>query len=77
MSIVADRAACTLKRSFHRDQERNHASEDCKDGRPQEGHGHDQEHGLSEVWQDDANCEAGEGPRAGRPGRDLYLVLGL
>jgi hypothetical protein len=49
----------------------------CKDGRPEEGDGHDQEHGLPQVREADAHCEAGEGPRTRDSGRNIYFVLSL
>src|SRR6185437_1502127 len=52
-------------------------SQDCKDGRPQEGNGHHQEHGLSQVRQANTHREAGERSRARGSRRDFYFLLGL
>src|SRR5713226_3213160 len=50
---------------------------DRKDSRPQESDGHLQKHRLPQVRQTHPHREARERPRARRPGRGFYLVLGL
>ena len=67
----------TKKPELCRKLKENHASKDRQNSRPQEGHGHDQEHRLPQVRQADPDREAREGPRAQYPGRNFYLVLGL
>lgn len=51
--------------------------EDCKNSRPQEGHGHSEIDGLPEVRQGNADRQAGQRPRSRRAGRDLHLLLRL
>ena len=56
---------------------RRRDGEDCKDCRPQKSDGHIEEHGLSQVRQAHADCEASERPRAERAGGSLYILLRL
>jgi hypothetical protein len=58
-------------------RESKHYGEDCQDRRPQEGHGHQQEHGLSEVLQTHPYRQARERPRTRHPRRSLYLLLSM
>jgi hypothetical protein len=56
---------------------RRRDGEDCKDSRPQKSDGHIEEHGLSQVRQAHADCQASERPRAERAGGSLYFLLRL
>ena len=49
--------------------------EDCKNSRPEKGHGYNKKHGLPEVQQAHPDCEAGEGPRAWNTGWGLHLLF--
>ena len=70
---------CAIKFKQSRSGEMTHGSwtENRKNGGPQEGNGHQQEHRLSKVRQDHAHCEAHERSPARDSGRNLYFVLGV
>jgi len=61
----------------HSCQERNLNGENCKDSRPEKGHGHHQIHRMPQVRQRNPHCEANERSRARRSRRHLHLLLRL